>query len=140
MVFTYGSNGDVRICVDLTKLNQSVKREKHPLPSVEESLSKLAGGRWFSKIDCASGFWQIGLAEESRHLTTFITPFGRFLFNRLPMGISSASEYFQKRMTELLDGLPGVICQMDDVLIFGSTQEEHNARLSSVFERMEKVG
>lgn len=133
-------NGDVRICVDLTKLNQSVKREKHPLPSVEESLSKLAVGRWFSKIDCASGFWQIGLAEESRHLTTFITPFGRFLFNRLPMGISSASEYFQKIMTELLDGLPGVICQMDDVLIFGSTQEEHNARLSSVFERMEKVG
>ena len=68
-------------------------REKHPLPTVEESLSKPAGGR-FSNLDANSGFWQINLAPESRLFTTFITPFGRFCFNRLPMGISSASEYF----------------------------------------------
>ena len=89
MVAVPKANSDqIRICVDLTKLNESVMREKHPLPTVEESLSKLAGGRYFSKLDANSGFWQINLAPESRLLTTFITPFGRFCFNRLPMCIS----------------------------------------------------
>ena len=93
MVAVPKANTDqIRICVDLTKLNESVMREKDPPPTVEESLSKLPVGRYFSKLDANSGFWQINLAPESRLLTTFITPFGRFWFNRLPTGISSASE------------------------------------------------
>ena len=73
----------------------------------------------FTKLDANSGFWQIRLAKESRHLTTFITPFGRFCFNCLPFGITSAPEYFQKKMSQLLEGLEGVVCIMDDVLIYG---------------------
>ena len=140
MVVVPKANGQVRICVDLTKLNQSVKREKHPLPTVEESLSKLAGGKVFSKIDANSGFWQIKLSERSRHLTTFMTPFGRFHFNVLPFGISSAPEFFQKRMSELLEGLPGVVCQMDDCLIAGATKEQHDERLKTVLEKVEGAG
>ena len=103
MVVVPKPNGKVRICVHLTKLNESVKRENHPLPSVEESLAKLAGAKFFTKLDANSGFWQINLSEESHRLTTFITPFGRFYFNRLPFGISSAPEYFQKRMSETME-------------------------------------
>lgn len=70
-------NGEeVRICVDLTKLNNSVKREHHMLPSVEHSLGQLEGAKIFSKLDANSGFWQIPLSKESALLTTFITPFG----------------------------------------------------------------
>ena len=65
------------------------------------------------------------LAEESRHLTTFITPFERY---KLPFGISSAPELFQRRMSRILDG---VVCLIDDVLVFGKSQE-HNARLLAV--------
>ncbi len=61
--------------------------------------------------------------EQSATLTTFITPFGRFCFNRLPFGITSAPE---RRMSEILGDLDGVVCQMDDVLVFG---EEHDQRL-----------
>ena len=86
----------IRICEDLTKFNESVMSEKHPLPIVEESLSKLAGGRYFSKLDANTGFEQIMLAPEFRLLTTFITRFGRFCFNRLRIGIS-ASEFFRKK-------------------------------------------
>ena len=65
---------NVRICVDLTKLNESVMREKHDLPSVDQTLGRLAGAKVFTKLDANSGFWQIPLAPTSQELTTFITP------------------------------------------------------------------
>ena len=106
--------GAVRICVDLKPLNESVSWEVHPIPKVDDMLGKLAGATVFSKLDANCGFWQIPLAAESRLLTTFITPFGCYCFNKLPFGISSAPELFQKRMGELLEGLEGVVCLMDD--------------------------
>ena len=62
-------------CVDLTKLNESVMREKHDLPSVDQTLGRLAGSKVFTKLDANSGFWQIPQAPTSQELTTFITPF-----------------------------------------------------------------
>lgn len=70
MVVTPKSNGKVRVCVDLSKLNEYVKRENHPLPAVDTALRRLAGSRVFSKFDVNLGFWQIKLAGESRPLTT----------------------------------------------------------------------
>ena len=98
MVVVPKPNGTVRICVDLTKLNESVQRKCLLLPSVEQTLAQISGAKYFSKLDANSGFWQIQLAPESSKLTTFITPFGRFAFNRLPFGITSAPEYFQHKM------------------------------------------
>ena len=73
----------VRICVDLTKLNATVCRERYQLPSVDESLVQLSGAKVFTKLDANSGFWQVPLHSDSRLLTTFLTPFGRYCFNRL---------------------------------------------------------
>ena len=95
------SNGRVRICVDLTKLNDSVRREKHILLSVKQILVPLSGAKYFSKLDANSGFYQIPLAKESALLASFFTPFGRFCYNRLPFGITSAPEHFQRRMSQL---------------------------------------
>ncbi|KAK7882125.1 hypothetical protein WMY93_028299 [Mugilogobius chulae] len=108
---------DLRLCVDFTGLNEYVCREKYVLPSVEQSLGMLAGAKVFSKLDANMGFWQIPLSEESAKLTTFITPFGRFHFNRLPFGINSAPEHFQRTMAEVIEGLEGVVCHIDDVLV-----------------------
>ena len=90
----------------------------------------------FSKLDANSGFWQIPLAQESRPLMTFITPFGRYWFNKLPFGISSAPELFQRRINRILEGLDGALCLMDDILVFGSSPEEHDSRLSAVMQRL----
>ena len=92
------ADGRVRICIDLTRLNQAVRREVYQMPTVKETLGSLTEGSVFSKLDGNSGFHQIVLNPESAKLTTFITPFGRYMFKRLPFGISSAPEYFQKRM------------------------------------------
>ena len=134
-------SGAVRICVDLTKLNESVCREKFILPSVEEILGMLAGAKIFSKLDANMGFWQIPLTEDSAKLTTFITPFGRFFFKRLPFGIASAPEHFQNRMvTEVTERLEDVVCHIDDVLVWGRTQEEHDCHLHAVLEKIQKAG
>ena len=117
------ANGKVRICVDLSKLNESVKRERHPLPVVEQTLAQSAGAKLFMKLDANSEFWQIPLALASSLLTTFITPFGSYRCNRLLFGISSAPEHFQRRMSEALTGLAGTVCMMDDILIHGATWE-----------------
>ena len=104
-------------------------------PSVDSTLAQLSNATVFTKLDANSGFWQIRLAKESRHLTTFITPFGRFCFNRLPFRITSAPEYFQKKMSQLLEGLEGVVCMMDDVLIYGQNQAEHDRRVDLVLQK-----
>lgn len=104
------------ICVDLKPLNESVLHEVHPLPKVDTTLALLSGATIFSKIDANSGFWQVPLAEESRLLTTFITPFERYCFNKLPFGISCAPKHFPRIMNKLLAGLEGVMRQMDDTL------------------------
>ena len=140
MVVVPKSGGTVRICVDLTKLNQNVRRERLMLPSVEQTLARLGGAMVFSKLDANSGFWQVELTKESSLLTTFITPFGRYRFNRLPFGITSAPEHFQRRMYEVLQGLERVVCLIDDILIYGQTQEEHDKHLTEVLHKIAAAG
>ena len=140
MVVVPKDSGAVQICVDLKPLNESALREVHPMPKVDTTLAQLSGAKLFSKLDANSGFWQIPLAEESKLLTTFITPFGRFCFNKLPFGISSAPEIFQRQMNEVLLGLPGVLCHIDDILVYGQDAAEHESRLQATLKRIQSAG
>ena len=94
----------------------------------------------FSKLDANSGFWQIPLDPESRLLTTFLTPFGRYCFNKLPFGICSAAELFQRCMSKILSGLPGIVCHIDDILIYGKDQDEHDTRFRAALEAIKNAG
>lgn len=105
MVPVLKKNGNVRICVDLKKLNEAVKREHFMLPNLGDISPRLAGSTLFSKLDASSGFYQIPLHPDSCELTTFITPMGRYCFRRVPFGITSAPEIFQRKMTDLLRGM-----------------------------------
>ncbi|KAJ8340717.1 hypothetical protein SKAU_G00353500 [Synaphobranchus kaupii] len=96
--------------------------------------------RIVSGLDRKDQAFQVPLAEESSLLTNFITPFGRYAFNRLPFGISSAPEHFQRRMTQMLEGCDGVLCHADDILVYGRDQEEHNKRLHRVLKKLEEEG
>ncbi|XP_054276522.1 uncharacterized protein K02A2.6-like [Macrosteles quadrilineatus] len=140
MVVCAKKGGGVRICVDLSKLNNSVKRRFYPIPKIELSLAEIAGAKYFSKIDANSGFWQLNLAEESQDYTTFITPFGRYKFRKLPFGITSAPEEFQRRMSKALEGAKNCLVHIDDCLIWGRTKEEHDECLRAVLERVQANG
>ncbi len=140
MVPVMKKSGKVRLCVDLKKLNVSIERERFVLPTLQDVTSKLLNAKVFSSLDAASGFYQIPLEEGSQELTTFITPFGRYCFRRLPFGVTSAPEIFIRKMIEVLDGLDGVFVYMDDILVYGSDAKEHDRRLANVLKTLETAG
>ena len=133
-------SGAVRICVDLKLLNKSMLREIRHIQRINEVLAQLAGATVFTKLDAHSRFWQILLSPESRFLTTFVTPFGKFCFNKLPFGISSAPENFQKRFISILEGLEEATGLIDDTLVFGRDQTEHDICLKNILKKLEEAG
>jgi hypothetical protein len=133
-------SGDIRLCVDLSRLNEAVLREQHTLPDIGQMLASMTGATIFSKLDCNSGFHQVPLDTESALLTTFTTPFGRYCYTRLPFEISSASDHFQKRMSRILKGLEGVMCLIDDILMHGKEKQEHDTRLMLTLQRIKAHG
>ena len=127
-------DGSVRICLDPKDLNTAIKRSHYPLPTVEDVTSRLTNAKVFSVLDAKSGFWQVKLTENASYLTTFNTPFGRFRWLRMPFGISSAPEIWQRKMHEAIEGLQGVEVIADDFLVcgFGDTVDEAESnRLST---------
>lgn len=126
------NNGEPRICLDLRRVNEAVLRERHPMPVVDEYLARLGKGRYWSKLDVKDAFLQVELAPESRDVTVFITNKGLFRFKRLPFGLVTAPELFQKVMDQILAGCEGTSWYLDDVIIEGSTREEHDERLEKV--------
>jgi transposase InsO family protein len=131
---------EVRICVDLKHLNKDVEREKYIIPAVQDMIAKLSGSVKFTSLDAAGAYLQMPLSEESQELTTFLTPLGRFCFTRVPYGITSASEIFQRKVTEILDGVSNVVIYQDDILVFGKTDEEHDQTLVKVIAKLKESG
>jgi hypothetical protein len=101
-------------------------------------LDKLGRARHFSALDCASGYWQVPLAEEDRPKTAFSTPTCHYEYLRMPFGLKSAPSTFQRLMNNVLMGLIGTRCfvYLDDVIIFGETLQEHHIRLREVFDKL----
>ncbi|XP_055615582.1 uncharacterized protein K02A2.6-like [Toxorhynchites rutilus septentrionalis] len=130
------ANGEVRLCVDLRRVNEAVLREHHPMPVVDDHIARLGKGTIWSKLDIKEAFLQIELDDESKDVTTFITGRGLFRFKRMPFGLVTAPELFQKAMDEILAGCEGVAWYLDDVIIEGKDMEEHDARLSEVMFRL----
>lgn len=133
-------NGGIRLCVNLRKPNTSVIVDSHPLPCPDELFHRLSGAKIFSKLDLSSAYHQLDLAEESRDLTAFVTHEGLFRFTRVCIGLASAAPAFQKLMDCILKGTQGTIVYLDDVLIFGATNKEHDVRLREVLTRLQEAG
>ena len=140
IVIVEKSNGDIRLCLDPKDLNRAVKREFSQMPTAEEIMSQMSGATIFSKLDASAGYWQVKVDEASSDLLAFNTPFGRFKFKRLPFGVHCASEVFSKRISEILDGLDGVAHIQDDIIVWGTDQENHDNNLSKVLERIKESG
>ena len=133
-------NGKLRVCLDPRNLNKSIKREHFKLPTRDEVTAQFTSAKVFTKLDASNGFWQMKLEEESTNLCTFNTPFGRYKYLRLPFGISSAPEIYHRTINSLFSHLEGVDTSMDDIIIYGSTPEEHDQRLEATMKVVREVG
>ena len=125
-------------CVDFRCLNVQMKKDLYPLPCIQEALESMVGSAHFWSMDFKSGFWQIKMAPESQQYTAFTVGNLRFhKFTRMPLGLCNAPVTFQHLMQNTLGKLNLMYCviYLDDVIIFGHTEEEHLEHLHIVFER-----
>ena len=128
---------DIRLCVDMRKANQAIKRERHVTPTIDDIILELNGSTVFSKVDLNKGFHQLVLSEESRNMTTFATNVGLRRYKRLNFGVSCAPEIFQNEIRQALEGLNGVLNISDDIIVHGKTREEHDKNLEALLQRLQ---
>ena len=127
MAVMHKPNGDLRICIDLRELNKALKKNTHPVPTINELLPNIANAKFFSKCDVRHGFWHMRLDEASSRLSAFATPFGRYRWLRMPFRISPASAIFQRLLEQQLGGLEGVRNIHDDILVWGEGETYQEA-------------
>ena len=106
--------------------------DQYPLPKPQDLFATLSGGKKFTTLDLSQAYLQLTLDEQSQNLVVINTHKGLYKFNRLPFGVASAPAMFQKVMDTILHDIPGVICYVDDILVTGSTDEEHLSNLEQV--------
>ena len=127
--------------MDFRALHATRKFDPYPLPVFEDTMSTLFGSRYFSVLDCYSGFWQVPIEEEHKERTGFTVPQGHYEFNRLPFGLSNSPSKFQRPMDIVLKSLVGTECwvYIDDVIVFSKSAEEHVLRLENVLRRFDEA-
>nr|XP_037290288.1 uncharacterized protein K02A2.6-like [Rhipicephalus microplus] len=141
LVAVHKPDGTVRLRGDYKlTVSQCVKTDHYPLPAVEDLFTTLAGGKVFTVLDLSTAYQQIKVHPDSRPLLTINSHMGLFQYVRMPYGISSAPAVFQAIMNELLKGLPGVVCYLDDVLITGASHTECLARVEAVLQAFRDHG
>ena len=123
-------NGKLRICIDQRDLNKAIQREHYPSKTVEEIATLLPKARVFSVLDAKSSFHQIVLDRASSMHTAFNTLFGRYCWKRMPFGIKSAIEVWQRTVNEIIKGLQGVKVIADDFLVIGFGEDDAKATKS----------
>lgn len=134
-------NGKLRLCVDMRAANKAIILERHPMPGLDVLASKLAGSKIFSTLDLVEAFHHVEIEQRSREITTFISHMGLFRYKVLMYGMNVAPVKFQSIMKDyVLKGLEGVEVYMDDILVYGKDQKEHDERLKAVLARLDSLG
>ena len=142
MVLARKHDGAFCKCVDYRRLNQCTVKDAQPLPRADDVLEAVGGARWFSRLDLASGYWQMPVAAKDRPKTVFSTHRGQFQFKVMPFGSTNGPASFTRLMNLALDGLPWIYClvYLDDIIVWSATFDEHLHRLRQVFDGIRKAG
>jgi hypothetical protein len=134
-------DGTHRFLVDFRKLNSITKKDSYPQPSAEELLHRMAGHRYFTKLDLKAGYFQIPIQESDIPKTAIITQDGLYEFTVLAQGLMNAPPTFQRVMNELVANgrWDYVVVYLDDIVIFSKTMEEHKQHVMEVISTLHKA-
>ena len=131
----------LRLCGDYkVTVNKVLDVDQYPLLKPDDLFATLAGGDKFSKMDLASAYQQMELDDESQEMVTLNTHHGLYRPVRMPFGIANAPAIFQNVMDQVLHGLKGVVCYLDDILVTDKNDEEHLVNLKATLDRLKQHG
>ncbi|XP_036340634.1 uncharacterized protein LOC118750003 [Rhagoletis pomonella] len=135
-------SGGIRICVDYRELNAITKPDRYPLPRIDDLLHEAKDTNFMSTLDLQSGYWQVGMKDEDQDKTAFVTPFGMYIFTRMPFGLRNAPATFQRLIDRLKVSLGKIVlvAYLDDIILCSKNFKEHLEELSRLFERLQKFG
>ena len=138
VVFATKADGSLRLCVDYRELNKLTKKNRHPLPRIDDLFDQLVGASVFSQLDLANGFHQLRVAEDSIDKTAFRTSDGFYEWLVMPFGLTNAPAYFVDLMSRVFREYLNkfVVVFVDDILIFSKNEEEHALHLRKVLETL----
>ena len=141
LLFVRKKDNTWRMCVDFRNLNADTKPDAYPLPRMSTLLQQIGKATLFTKIDLASGFHQVPVKLSSREATAFSTSepvqgHSHFQWKVMPFGLINAPATFQRLMESVLQGIPNCLVYIDDILIFTSDSESHQAILKQVLDRL----
>ena len=131
-----------RFVVDYRRLNSVTQGDGYPIPSISSVLDAVSQGKVFAKCDLVSGYWQIPIRPSDQHKTAFCTHLGLYEFLRLPFGLKTAPNTFQRILnTVFADYLnKWLVVYVDDIIQWSMTDEEALAHYSLLFQRLVQVG
>ena len=138
LVLCWKKNGDLRLCTDFRWLNARTVKDAHPLPHQADVLAALGGNAFFSTLDLTSGYYNVPLHEDDKKYTAFSSPLGLHEYNRMPQGLCNSPATFMRMMLTIFgdQNFLSLLCYLDDVLVFGRTEQESLERLELVFQRL----
>ena len=142
VLFTKKPGGGWRFCVDYRKLNAITKKDRYPLPLIEETLARLARAKVFTKLDVRQAFYRIRMKESVEDLTTFRTRYGSYKYKVLPFGLCNGPASFQRYINDILFDYLYDFCTayVDDILIYSEDPLEHDAQVKKVLQRLKEAG
>jgi hypothetical protein len=142
VVLVRKNNGEIRQCVDFKNLNRSSKKYNYPLPKMEHILQRVTGSSRMFMIDGFSGYNQIFVLHEDREKTTFTTPWGTFMYVKMPFGLMNAEATFQRAMdiAFIREKDKFVVIYLDGITVFSKSDKEHCHHLKRVFMKCRKFG
>ena len=123
IMFVKKKDGKLRLCVDYRALNEITKKNRHPLPLINETLDRLGRARYFTKLDIKDAYHNIRITEGDEWKTTFSTKLGTYEYLVMPFGLCNAPAAFQQWINEVLMQYIDVCCivYLDDVLMYSNT-------------------
>lgn len=132
------ANGGFRLCVDYRQLNKKVVMDSFPVPSIEHIFQCLKNAKVFSTLDLNSAFYQVELSEESKNITSFVTPEGQFKFHKTPFGLSVSPSALNRLMFDIFADLryKFVIVFFDDLLIYSPDMDSHLVHVKETLRRL----
>jgi hypothetical protein len=142
LVPTRKKTSEIRLCIDFRNLNKVSLKDNYPLPKMDHILQKVVGSSRISLLYGFSGYNQVLVHPEDQEKTTFTTPWGTFMYVKMPFGLMNVGDTFQRAMDIAFVGETGrfIVFYLDDVTIYSKYDEEHLLHLKRVFEKCKKFG